>query len=451
VTESRSVLIANRGEIAVRINKACKELGIRTIQVYSDADIDSLAVKMADEIVHVGASASAKSYLNSEKIIVAAQASGADAIHPGYGFLAENAAFASAVEESGVKFIGPSSGAIKLLGDKISARELVSSLNVPTVPGSEGRLSDLNHALVLANKIGYPLMIKATAGGGGRGIRLVQNEDELAQYFPQASAEALASFGDGGLYLEKYIANARHIEVQILGDGERYIHLFERDCSLQRRRQKVWEEAPAVCLSDEIRKRMCGSALGIAAAVKYSGAGTVEFLYDVKSEEYYFLEVNTRIQVEHPITEMVTGIDIVKEMIQIGFGQKLTIHQDKLKMTGHAIECRINAEDPAKDFMPWPGTVSKISVPSDTGIRFDSMLFDGYEVPPFYDSLLGKLIVYDSDRASAIKKLKHSLDNFIIEGIPTTLQLHKKLVRDESVVAGKLDIEFLEKWLFKQF
>jgi acetyl-CoA carboxylase biotin carboxylase subunit len=294
-------------------------------------------------------------------------------------------------------------------------------------------------------------MIKASAGGGGKGIRPIYTEDDLSQYFPQASAEALASFGDGGLYIEKYISSARHIEVQILGDGETYLHLFERDCSLQRRRQKVWEEAPATCLSDENRQSMCDSALKICQAVSYRGAGTVEFLYDTNSEDYYFLEMNTRIQVEHPVTEMVTGIDIVKEMICVGFGEKLSLKQNELKMTGHAIECRINAEDPSKDFMPWPGTVSKISFPEEPGVRFDSMLFEGYEVPPFYDSLLGKLIVYDEDRSCALDRLKRVLDKFVIEGIPTTLMLHEKLVRDGDVMAGRVDIEFLEKWLLEQF
>lgn len=451
MTDSRSVLIANRGEIAVRINKACRELGIKTIQVYSDADINSLAVKMSDDAICIGPAVSAKSYLNIDNILAAAKASGAHAIHPGYGFLAENFEFARAVESSGIKFLGPSSQVIKLLGDKVSARELVSSLNVATVPGSEGRVSDLSHAQVLAKEIGFPLMIKASAGGGGRGIRPVYTESDLAQYFPQASAEALASFGDGGLYIEKYISSARHIEVQILGDGETYLHLFERDCSLQRRRQKVWEEAPAICLSAGTRQSMCDSALKICQAVGYSGAGTVEFLYDTHSEDYYFLEMNTRIQVEHPVTEMVTGIDIVREMICVGFGEKLSLKQNELKMSGHAIECRINAEDPSKGFMPWPGTISKISFPEEPGVRFDSMLFEGYEVPPFYDSLLGKLIVYDEDRSRAIDKLKHVLEKFVIEGIPTTLRLHEKLVRNGDVMAGRIDIEFLEKWLLEKF
>ncbi len=448
---SRSVLIANRGEIAVRINKACKDLGIKTIQVYSDVDVSSMAVKIADESIHIGSSISAKSYLDIDKIVQAAVTSQADAIHPGYGFLAENASFASAVESSGTIFIGPNSRAIKMLGDKVSARALVSSLSIATVPGSEGRVKDLDEAQVFAKGIGFPVMIKATAGGGGRGIRLVENEGDLNRYFPQASAEALVSFGDGGLYLEKFIDHARHIEVQVLGDGESYVHLFERDCFLQRRRQKVWEEAPAVCLSEKVRQKMCQSALKICEAVKYRGAGTVEFLYDNNSQDYYFLEMNTRIQVEHPITEMVTGVDIVKEMIQIGFGEKLSIQQDALKLSGHAIECRINAEDPNKDFMPWPGTITKFSQPSGSGVRFDSMLFEGYEVPPFYDSLLGKLIVCDSDRGRVMKKLERVLDSLVIEGIPTTIDLHKKLVIDKDVAAGNVDIEFLEKWLQEKF
>ena len=446
-----SVLIANRGEIAVRINRACRALDLRTVQIHSSADRDSLAVRLADQAIEIGPPPAAKSYLKIDAIVEAARASGADAVHPGYGFLAENADFADAVTAAGLIFIGPDGDAIRLLGDKVAARQVAANAGVPTVPGSTARLSDVDAGLALAERIGYPVMIKAAAGGGGRGIRVVQNGEEFARQFPQAAVEAVAAFGDGGLYVEKMIASARHIEVQILGDGRRFVHCFERECSLQRRRQKVWEEAPAFDLNAQVRTAMCTAAVKLAAQVRYKGAGTVEFLYDRATESFYFIEVNTRIQVEHPVTEMITGLDLVAEMIRIAGGERLSIEQDDVQINGHAIECRINAENPAKNFLPGPGTITRLSVPAGDGVRFDSMLFEGYTVPPFYDSLLGKLIVHERDRARCLSRLREVLRGLLIEGVPTTLALHAALAADAAVASGAIDTRFLEGWLEHAF
>jgi len=447
----RSVLVANRGEIAVRIIRAAKALGLRTVQVYSDADASSLAVKLADEAVNIGKPAAAKSYLNVEAIIAAAKSAGVDAVHPGYGFLAENADFADAVEAAGMVFIGPGGGAIRLLGDKVRAREIAMASGVPTVPGSNGRVSTMSEAAEVLERTGFPVMIKAAAGGGGRGIRIARGPAEFERLFPQASAEAQAAFGDGGLYIEAFVANARHVEVQILGDGEDVIHCFERECSLQRRRQKVWEEARAVAIPNDLRITLCNSAVALGKRVGYRGAGTVEYLYDEARQEVYFIEVNTRIQVEHPVTEMVTGIDLVQEMIRIAGGEKLSITQADVAVTGHAIECRINAEDPARDFMPFPGQVGSLKVPEGEGIRFDTMLYEGYQIPPFYDSLLGKLIVWGKDRPAALARLREALAGLEIGGLPTTVPLHQALVNDPDVVAGHTSTTFLEHWLEIRF
>ncbi|MGN6777294.1 acetyl-CoA carboxylase biotin carboxylase subunit [Rhizobium sp.] len=447
----RSVLIANRGEIAVRIIKAAKALGIRTVQVHSAADADMLAVKLADEAINIGSPAPKKSYLNIEAIIAAARAAGVDAIHPGYGFLSENGDFADAVAAAGMIFIGPSGEAIRLLGDKVAAREIAKRAGVPTVPGSDGRVADIAAAEVIAERIGFPIMIKAAAGGGGRGIRIVQSLAELREQFPLASAEASAAFGDGGLYMEKVITRARHIEVQIFGDGRNFVHCFERECSLQRRRQKVWEEAQAFLLPDEIRQRLCASAVALAAEVGYRGAGTVEYLYNEDSRQFYFIEVNTRIQVEHPVTEMITGIDLVQEMFKVAGGAPLSLSQSDIRTRGHAIECRINAEDSAKGFLPAPGTVTRLSVPEGEGIRFDTMLYAGYTVPPFYDSLLGKLIVWAEDRDTCLDRLASALSNLTIEGLPTTIPLHLALARDPSVRKGAFHTRVLESWLETDF
>ena len=447
----RSVLIANRGEIAVRIIRAAKALGLRTVLAHSIADKESLAAQLADETVEIGPPAAKKSYLNIEAVVNAAKSAKVDAVHPGYGFLAENAEFAEAVTAAGIVFVGPSAEAIRLLGDKVMARQVAALAGVPTVPGSDGRVTDLDAAITIANSIGYPVMIKAAAGGGGRGIRIVGDAEEFARQFPQASSEAAAAFGDGGLYIEKVIERARHVEVQILGDGHDVVHCYERECSLQRRRQKVWEEAPAVGLPDDVRQRLCASAVALGRAVGYSGAGTVEYLYDDATSAFYFIEVNTRIQVEHPVTEMITGIDLVQEMLTIAGGARLSVAQDDIRIQGHAIECRINAEDPHKGFMPAPGTIERLVVPDGEGIRFDTLLFEGYAVPPFYDSLLGKLIVRGADRADCLARLRTALDGLVITGIPTTIPLHAALARDASVADGRTHTRFLETWLETDF
>jgi acetyl-CoA carboxylase, biotin carboxylase subunit len=443
----KKLLIANRGEIAVRIIRAARELGIATVQVYSKADKDSLAVRLADETIEIGPPQASKSYLNQAVILAAANSTGADAIHPGYGFLAENAEFAAAVEAAGLIFVGPTAQSIRLMGDKVAAREAAASAGVPTVPGSQGRLESAEAAFALVEKTGFPVMIKAAAGGGGRGIRIARSAEEFHHLMPQAQAEALAAFGDGGLYVEKLIEGARHIEVQVLGDGHDVIHCFERECSLQRRRQKVWEEAPSPSLVSAVREILCASAVALAKAVRYRGAGTLEYLYDDRTREFYFLEMNTRIQVEHPVTEMITGIDLVREMIRIAGGERLRVRQDEVRVSGHSIEVRINAEDPSKNFLPNPGTVSALGVPVGDGVRFDSMLYQGYTVPPFYDSLLGKLIVHDKDRPSAIRKLERALAELNVEGLATTKPLHQALARDADVQAGCFHTTWLEPWL----
>jgi acetyl-CoA carboxylase biotin carboxylase subunit len=447
----RSVLIANRGEIAVRIIRAAKALGLRTVQVFSQADADSLAVRLADESIAIGPPAAKKSYLNIEAILAAAAAARVDAIHPGYGFLSENADFADAVVAAGMVFVGPTGAAIRLLGDKVAARRVAAEAGVPTVPGSEGRVSDIAQGRAIVAAIGFPAMIKAAAGGGGRGIRIVQTMAEFEQQFPQASAEAAAAFGDGGLYVEKVIEKARHVEVQILGDGVNVVHAFERECSLQRRRQKVWEEAPAIELPAAVREKLCASAVSLARSVGYRGAGTVEYLYDEATQQFYFIEVNTRIQVEHPVTEMIAGLDLVQEMLRIAGGLPLSVRQDEIAIAGHAIECRINAEDPYRNFMPSPGLVEKLEIPSGEGVRFDTLLFDGYVVPPFYDSLLGKLIVHGANRADCLARLREALGGLKIVGIPTTVPLHAALATDADVIAGRFHTRFLEQWLETKF
>ena len=441
------LLIANRGEIAVRIIRAAKELGIKTVQVYSQADAASLAVEMADEAVEIGPAAAAKSYLDVDAVLKAAKDTGADAVHPGYGFLAENADFADAVEAAGMAFVGPTGDMIRSMGDKASARKAAESANVPTVPGSDGVIEDMGAAQTLATSIGYPVMIKATAGGGGRGIRVAESAEEFAILAPQASAEAKAAFGDGGLYLEKLIDEARHIEVQILGDGKNFVHCYERECSLQRRRQKIWEEAPSSALTNEVREKLCSSAVALARAVNYRGAGTVEYLYDDKSGEFYFIEMNTRIQVEHPVTEAIVGIDLLAEMIKIAGGEPLSVAQDDIVVRGHAIEVRINAEDPANNFMPFPGIVGDMRSPGGPGVRFDHMLYQGYQIPPFYDSLLGKLIVHANNRADAINRLTRAVGELKLGDIKTTAPMFLALAEDPDVNSGAVHTKWLEPWL----
>jgi acetyl-CoA carboxylase biotin carboxylase subunit len=431
----------------VRIVRAAKELGLKTVAVYSDADAQSLAVQMADEAVRIGPAHATRSYLSVDAILQAAADSGAGAVHPGYGFLSENADFAERVEAAGLVFVGPTPHAIRTMGDKAAARAAAMKAGVPTVPGSAGVVTDPDTAVEVAKDIGYPIMIKASAGGGGRGIRVAHDEAELRQQFATATAEAQAAFGNGEVYLERFIRQARHIEVQILGDGQRVVHCFERECSLQRRRQKVWEEAPSAAISEAMRAALCESALRLANAVAYRGAGTLEYLYDDDTREFFFIEMNTRIQVEHPVTEMITGVDLVKEMLRIALGQPLRLKQEDIRLTGAAIEVRINAENAAKNFMPSPGLVSQLVVPGGPGVRFDTMLFPGYTVPAYYDSLLGKLIVHDTDRAGALSRMRRALGELKVEGIHTTIPLHRALCDDADVAKAAFHTGFLETWL----
>jgi acetyl-CoA carboxylase biotin carboxylase subunit len=441
------LLIANRGEIAVRIGRAARELGIATVQAHSAADRDSLAVRLADEAVDIGPPPAARSYLSIEAILEAAKKTGADAIHPGYGFLAENPAFADAVEAAGLTFVGPRGETIRLMGDKVAGRIAARAAGVPTIPGSDGVVRDPEEARAIAARIGFPLMIKAAAGGGGRGIRVARDMAELEQLMATASAEAKAAFGDGGLYLEKLVGRARHVEVQVLGDGREVIHLYERECSLQRRRQKVWEEAPSPALSSAARAGLSSAAAALARNVGYRGAGTIEFLHDDATGAFYFIEMNTRIQVEHPVTEFVTGIDLVREMIRISAGEPLRFRQEDIALRGHAIEVRINAEDPAKGFMPFPGIIAAFDAPGGPGVRFDTLVYAGYAIPPFYDSLLGKLIVWGEDRAHASQRLKRALAELHIGGVRTTAPLHVALTDDASVRAADFHTGWLEPWL----
>ncbi|MDH1301363.1 acetyl-CoA carboxylase biotin carboxylase subunit [Achromobacter sp. GD03932] len=443
------VLVANRGEIALRIIRAARELGMRTVAVYSEADRDALATRMADEAVLIGPSHATRSYLNTEALLDAARSTGAQAVHPGYGFLSENAAFAQAVSDAGLIFVGPDAATIRTMGDKAAARACAQKAGVPTVPGSEGVLSSLDEALTHAAVIGYPLMIKAAAGGGGRGIRVVRDEAELRAQMPQAQAEAQAAFGEAGVYLERYLPRARHIEVQVLGDGSNAVHLYERECSLQRRRQKVLEEAPSPALAPATRQKLCESAAQLARSVGYRGAGTLEYLYDDSrgAGEFYFIEMNTRIQVEHPITEAITGVDLVREMLRIADGEPLRWRQQDIAIRGAAIECRINAEDPTRNFAPSPGRVEHVRWPGGPGVRVDSMLYPGCAVPPYYDSLLAKLIVWDEDRAAALARMARALDEVELAGVHSTLALHRELLEDADVLAGRYHTNYLEAWM----
>ncbi|GAB6850764.1 acetyl-CoA carboxylase biotin carboxylase subunit [Paraburkholderia kururiensis] len=443
----RTVLVANRGEIAVRVIRAAHELGMRAVAVVSDADRDSLAARMADEAIHIGSSHAAKSYLNPSAILDAAKQCGADAIHPGYGFLSENAAFAAQVEAAGLIFVGPSSSVIATMGDKAKARETAQRADVPTVPGSNGVVLSLDEARGIAGHIGYPVMIKAAAGGGGRGIRVAHDAAQLDAELPLAQREAQAAFGNGGVYLERFIARARHIEVQVLGDGHDVVHLFERECSLQRRRQKIMEEAPSPSLTPALRSALCASATRLARQVGYRSAGTLEYLFDDARGEFYFIEMNTRIQVEHPVTEAITGVDLVRETLRIADGEPLRLSQSDIVMRGAAIECRINAEDPAHDFRPSPGRIEELVWPTGPGVRIDSMLYQGYVVPPFYDSLLAKLIVFDESRPAALARLERALSELHIRGVKTTAQLHRALLADDDVRAGRYHTNYLETWL----
>ena len=443
----RKLLVANRGEIAVRVIRAARELGIATVAVHSDADTDSLAVRLADQAVHIGPAQAAKSYLNVAAVLDAVAKSGADAVHPGYGFLSENAAFAEAVEAAGLIFVGPTPEAIRVRGNKSLARATAMKAGVPTVPGSDGVVDTVEQAVEVAATIGYPIMIKASAGGGGRGIRVAADADELRQQMMVAQTEAQAAFGDKAVYLERFIRRARHVEVQVLGDGTDVIHCYERECSLQRRRQKILEEAPSPALTPALREQLCASAVMLAKSVRYRGAGTLEYLFDDESHEFFFIEMNTRIQVEHPLTEMITGVDLVREMIRIAGGEPLRLKQSDISIRGVAIECRINAEDPAKNFFPSPGKVGTVTLPGGPGVRIDSMLFAGYTIPPYYDSLLAKLIVHAEDRPAAIARMQRALGELKVEGPKTTIALHLALMDDPQFQAARFDTNWLEGWL----
>ena len=445
----KKVLIANRGEIACRIIRACRELGVKTVAIHSEVDRECMHVKLADQAICVGPASASESYLNIPSIIAAAEISGADAIHPGYGFLAENTYFAEVCEACGIKFIGPKKDSIEKMGDKIAARELMKKSGVPVVPGSDGPVDAEDPKIfALAKKIGYPVIIKATAGGGGKGMRIVVSEETLKNAIVMAQTEAKAAFGNPDVYMEKYIEEPHHIEFQVLGDAfGKVCYLPERDCSIQRRHQKLVEESPSPLINDVLRKKMGKAAKNAAAAVKYVTVGTVEFLVD-KHGAFYFMEMNTRIQVEHPVTEMITGVDLVKEQIKLAAGEKLSFDSEKIKILGHAIECRINAEDPDKDFLPSPGKIGKLFLPGGPGIRVDSHVYSGYTIPPFYDSLIAKIIAFGSDRGEAVLRMQRALKEVEIEGIKNTSTLHGKIMANEQFRKGSVSTDFLPKYIF---
>lgn len=446
--EIKKLLIANRGEIALRIHRACHEMGIKTVAVHSTADADAMHVRLADEAICIGPPSATDSYLNIPNIISAAEIAHADAIHPGYGFLSENAKFAEIVEAHGLIFVGPKPEHIRVMGDKVEAKRTAGALGLPLVPGSDGAISDIDEARRIAADIGYPVLIKAASGGGGRGMKVVQSEDQLETLMQQAGSEAKAAFGDATVYMEKYLGNPRHIEFQVFGDGEgNAIHLGERDCSLQRRHQKVLEEAPSPVITAEERERMGGVVAKAMADMGYRGAGTIEFLWE--AGEFYFIEMNTRLQVEHPVTEAITGLDLVREQIRIAEGHPLTLRQQDVQIRGHAIECRINAEDP-RSFAPSPGLVKGYHAPGGMNVRVDSGLYAGYRVPPYYDSMVAKLIVYGTTRQGALRRLRRALEEFVIDGITTTIPLHQALLDEPDFQSGDYTIKWLEQWLAKE-
>ena len=441
----KKVLIANRGEIAVRIIRACRELGLRTVAVYSEADTSALHAKIADEAVCIGPAASSESYLNVRAIIGACEITGADAIHPGFGFLSENASFARTCEKCGITFIGPDSHSIEMLGDKAAAKEAMKAAGVPVITGSDGAVKSFEEAKRIAAEIGYPVMVKASAGGGGRGIRIVEKAEELESQINAAKQEALSAFGNDEIYIEKFVVNPKHIEIQILADSQgNVISLGERDCSMQRRNQKVLEEAPSTVIDEETRRKMGEAACAAAKVCGYKNAGTIEFLVD-KNKHFYFMEMNTRIQVEHPITEEVTGVDIVKEQLRIAAGEPLSYKQEDIKLSGHAIECRINAENPAMNFMPSPGVIDSLFIPGGPGVRVDTAVYQGYEITPYYDSMIAKLIVHGKDREEAIAKMKWALAEFIVDGVSTNIDFHLKLIRTEAFEKGDYDNGYLNR------
>jgi acetyl-CoA carboxylase biotin carboxylase subunit len=441
----QKVLVANRGEIALRVIRACKELGIATVAVYSEADRECLHVRFADDDVCIGRAPGRDSYLNIPRLIAAAEITGADAIHPGYGFLAENAEFAEKVGASNITFIGPTPDQIRQMGDKATARKIAQKLKVPTVPGSPGPVASPDEGLPIATKIGFPVIIKAAAGGGGKGMRVAADPDQFAQSFNLATQEALAAFGSGEVYIEKYLARPRHIEIQIMGDTHgKVMHLCERDCSVQRRHQKLIEEAPSPALDQTLREDIGDAAVKLAESIGYVGAGTIEFLLD-EDGSFYFMEMNTRIQVEHPVTEMCTNFDLVKEQIRVAAGEPLSFVMNGNRLRGHAIECRVNAEDPARNFQPSPGLITAYHPPGGPGVRVDTHIYAGYTVPPYYDSLLAKVIVHGNTRAEALARMRQALDSFIIEGVTTTIPFLGRVMRHPDFIEGKVDTKFLER------
>jgi acetyl-CoA carboxylase biotin carboxylase subunit len=441
----KKVLIANRGEIALRVIRACRELGLETVAVYSEADRESLHVRFADDDVCIGPPPSRQSYLKIPNIIAAAEITGADAIHPGYGFLAENAEFADICKASNIVFIGPTGDQIRQMGDKATARRLAAEAGVPTVPGSPGTIDDPDEALAFAETIGFPVIIKATAGGGGKGMRIVQEAEQFPQLFGLAQNEALAAFNNGAVYVEKYIQHPRHVEIQVVGDNfGKVVHLGERDCSVQRRHQKLIEESPSPALSAVLRDRMGQAAVALASNIGYAGAGTLEFLLDTDGS-FYFMEMNTRIQVEHPVTEMVTSFDLVKEQIRVAANEPISFQGDGRRLRGHAIECRINAEDPSRNFQPCPGLITAYHPPGGPGVRVDTHVYAGYTVPPYYDSLLAKVIVHGNDREEALTRMGQALDSFILEGVTTTIPFLARVIRHPDFVTGDIDTRFLER------
>jgi acetyl-CoA carboxylase biotin carboxylase subunit len=440
------LLIANRGEIAVRIIRACREMGIKTVAVFSDADKDALHVKYADEAVNIGPALSRKSYLNMDNIIQAATETQADAVHPGYGFLSENAAFAKACVDANLIFIGPSAECIAASGNKSAARKTLMALGISIIPGSDDIITSAQEAFEVAADVGYPVILKASGGGGGRGMRIVYDKDQLADAFAVASGEARATCGNPDLYLEKYIEKPRHIEIQIIGDHfGNYIHLGERECSIQMRYQKLIEESPSPFVDEALRNQLGETAIQVARSIEYTNAGTMEFLVD-KNKNFYFMEVNARVQVEHPVTELVTGLDIVQQQILLAQGEKLTLRQDEIRLNGWSMECRINAADPADNFMPSPGEIKNLILPSGPGVRVDTHIFNQYEISPFYDSLIGKLVVWAQDRDLAIKRMQRALSEFQIEGIKVTVPFHQRVFQDEDFIRGDIDTHFLEKF-----
>lgn len=444
------ILIANRGEIAVRIIRACKEMNIKTVAVYSEADKDALHTRLADEAICIGTAQSNKSYLNIKNIIEAANITGADSIHPGFGFLSENANFAKICEESHIKFIGPKSEVIDLLGNKSNAKEMMKKAGVPVIPGSDGSVTGIKELISICEKIGYPVMLKAAAGGGGKGIRIVNKKEELEEAYNIVKQEAKLSFNDDEIYVEKFVQNPRHVEIQILADEfGNIVHLGERDCSIQRRHQKVLEETPSTAVDEKLRNKMGEAAIKAAKIAGYTSCGTVEFLLD-KDKNFYFMEMNTRIQVEHPITEMRTGIDIVKEQIKIAGGEKLKFKQKEIEFKGHSIECRINAENPNKNFMPCPGKITGINLPGGNGIRIDTAIYEGYTIPPYYDSMIAKIIAYGANRNEAISKMKRALEELVIDGVETNRDFLFEIIRNPNFIRGNFDTSFIEKEIFKR-